>query len=81
MYPTVVTVLVETQRSTTDIRVISPSNASTLAGPVGSGAHPTSVGRLTFEAESQRSCVFQSQDRQECGLEAILEVEESTASG
>jgi len=89
MYPTVVTVLVETQRSMTDVCEISPSNAGRLAAPAGSEARPATFGHLSFaagpvhsttdnEAESQRSRVLQSQGGQEHGLEeVILEVKES----
>jgi len=89
MYPTVVILLVETQRSMTDICEISPSNRSKLAGPAASEAWPAPVGHLFFavgqvhsrtdnEAESQRSHALQSQDGQERGLEeVILEVKES----
>ena len=84
MYPTVVMVLVETQRSMADICEISPSNASRLAGPVASEARPATLGHLSFavgpvhsatdnEAESQRSRALQSQGGQEHG-EVILEV-------
>jgi len=62
MYPTVVILLVETQRSMTDICEISPSNASKLAAS--SEARPATSGHLSFavgpvdittddEAESQ----------------------------
>jgi len=90
MYPTVVIVLVETQRSMADICEISPSNASKVAAaPVGSEARPATPGHLSFagepvhsttdnEAESQRSRALQSQGGQEHGLEeVILEVKES----
>ena len=36
MYPTVVMVLVQTQRSMVDVCEISPSNASKIIGPVAS---------------------------------------------
>ena len=88
MYPTVVIVLVETQRSMADICEIGPPNASQLAGPVASEARPATLGHLSFavgpvhttddEAESQRSCVLQSQGGQEHGLQdVILEVKEN----
>ena len=91
MYPTVVILLLETQRSMTDICEISPSIATKLAarGPVTSKARPVTLGHLSFavepvhastadnEAESQRSRTLRSQDGQEKGLEeAILEVKE-----
>ena len=87
MYPTVVILLVETQRSMTDICEIGPSNPSKLAGPVGSEARHATFGHLSFavrtvhlsmmdnEAESQHSRALQSQDGQEDDLEEdILEV-------
>ena len=89
MYPTVVILLVETQRSMTDICEISPSNASKLAAPVASEARPATLGHFSFvvgpvhpttsgEAESQLSRGLQSQGGQEHGLEEItLEVKES----
>jgi len=88
MYPTVVIVLVETQRSMTDICEITPSTASRLAGPVASEARPATLGHLSVavgpvygttdnETESQRSRVLRSQGGHEHGLEVILEVEKS----
>ena len=86
MYPTVVIVLVETQRSMTDVCEISPSNASKFAGPVASEARSATLGHISFavgpvhsatddEAEPQR---LQSQGGQERGLEEIiLEAKES----
>ena len=82
MYPTVVMLLVETQRSTTDIE-IGPSNPSRLAGLVAHEAHPATSGSLPFavrlvrrttdrEAESQLSHTFQSQGGQERDLEAVI---------
>ena len=83
MYPTVIILLVETQRSMTDICEISPSNASKLAGPVASEARPATLGHLSFaigpvdsstdnEAESQRSRALQSQGVQEYDLEGAI---------
>jgi len=83
MYPTVVIVLVETQRSMTDICEIDPSNASKSAGPVASEVRPASLGPLSFavgpvysttdnEAESQSSRTLQSQSRQKCGPEEVI---------
>ena len=89
MYPTVVILLVETQRSMTDICEISSSNASELAAPVASEARPTTLGHLSFvvgpvystmdnAAESQRSRALQSQGGQGYDLEgAVLGVNES----
>ena len=91
MYPTVVMLLIETQRSMTDIceiSKISPTNASKLAPPVPSEARLANLGHLSSavgpvrsttddEAESQRSRALQSQGGQEHGLEVILEVKES----
>ena len=72
MYPTVVIVLVETQRSMVDVCEIHTSNASTLAGPVASESRPTTLGHLSFavrpghsttdsEAESQLSNALHNQ--------------------
>jgi len=83
MYPTVVILLVETQRSITEICEIGPLNASTLAGPVASEPRPATLGQLSFavwpvhsmtdkEAESQRSRTLQSQGGQEYGLVEII---------
>ena len=89
MYPTVVMILVETQRSMPDVCEISPSNASRFAGRAASDARPATFGHLSFavepvhstmdnEVESQRSRALQSQGGQERGLEElILEVKES----
>jgi len=92
MYPTVVIVLVETQRSMMDVCEINPSDAGKLVAPVGSDtseARPATSGHLSFavgsvhsttdnETESQRSRALQSQGGQEHGLEeVILEVTES----
>ena len=66
MYPTVVIILVETQRSVMDFCEIGPSNASTLADPVASKARPATLGHPSIavglirtttenEAESQRT--------------------------
>ena len=91
MYPTVVIVLVETQRSMMDVCGIGTSNASKLAGPMLSELRPATLGHLSFalrpvhsttddEAESQRSHALQSQGEQEHDLdEVILEVKERQA--
>ena len=92
MYPTVVMVLVQTQRSMVDVCDIIPSNASKLMGPVAPEARPATLGRLPYlvrpvhtttmddEAESQRSRALQSHGRQERGLdEDILEVERGSS--
>ena len=82
-----VIILVETQRSMTDLCEISPSNASKLAGPMTSEARPATLGHLSFaggqvysttdnETESQRSGAIRSRGGQEYGLEDILEVKE-----
>ena len=66
MYPTVVVLLIETQRSMTDICEINLPNRSKPAGPVAFEARPTTIGHLSFavgpvhsatdnEAESQYS--------------------------
>ena len=83
MYPTVVILLVETQRSMTDICDISTLNTSTLADPVASKAWPATSGHLSFaiglvhntiddEAESQRSRALQSRDGQEHSFEEVI---------
>ena len=90
MYPTVVVVLVETQRSMMDICEIGPSNASQFAGSVASRASGTeNLGRLSFAvgsvrsttdngAESQCPRAVQSQGgREHCFKEVILEVKEN----
>ena len=87
MYPTVVILLVETQRSMMDVCDVSPSNAGKLVGPAASEARPATLGHLSFargpvystdnEAESQRSRALQSQGGQDHGLEVIPEVKES----
>ena len=86
MYPTVVMLLVESQRSITDVCEISSSNTSKLAGPVAREAYPATLGHLSFavgpvnsstddDAVFQRSHALQRQGGQERGLEeAILEV-------
>ena len=91
MYPTVVVLLVETQRSMTDICEISSSNAGGLAGPVVSEARSTTLGQLSFgvgpiysttdnEAESQHSRTLQSHGGQEYDLERVtLEINDSHA--
>ena len=96
MYPTMVIVLVETQRSMMDVCESGTSNASKLAGPMSSEPRPATSGLLSFalgpvhrttdnEAESQRSRTLQSQGGEEHGLdEVILEVKErqvGTSSG
>ena len=79
MYPTIVTILAETQRSMTDMCQISLPNASKLAiaGPAASEAHATTLGHPSFaalnitidnEAESPPSRLVRSQDLQERGL-------------
>jgi hypothetical protein len=89
----VVILLVETQRSMTNVCEISPSNASQLAAPEASEVGPGPLGHLSVavepiygttdnQAESQRSCALQSQGGQEHGLEEIiLEVKESLPIG
>ena len=83
MYPTVVIVLVETQRSMTDIYEISQSNASKLDTPVASETLPATIGHFSFdvtsvhsttdnEAESQRSRALGGAGWQEHGLEGVL---------
>ena len=71
MYPTVVIILVETQRLMTDVYEISPSNSSILEGPAAPEA-PATLRHLPFvvdpinsttenEAEPQHSRALQSQ--------------------
>ena len=92
MYPTVVILLVETQRSMTDVCEISPSNAIKLAGPVAPEARPATSGHPSLavglvysstdnEAETQRPRALGSRGGQEHDLEegVILEVNESHA--
>jgi len=82
MYPTVVMILVKTQRSITDVCESRPSNARIPAGPVASEARPATLGHLSFaagsvhsmtdnEAESQYSCALGSKGGQEHGLEEV----------
>jgi len=80
MYPTIVIVLAETQRSMTDIWEIGLPNASRLAVPgVVSEAHAASV--IDIRAGSLPSRALHSEDVQERGLEkAVLEVKESRVS-
>ena len=93
MYPTVVIVLVETQRSMVNVCEIGTSNASKLARPMASEPRPAALGRLSFvlgpvhgttdseEAESQRSRALQSQGGQEHSMgEVIHEVKEHQVS-
>ena len=89
MYPTVVIVLVEKQRSMTDICEVSSSNASNSACPIASEARAATLGHLSFavgstcstmdsESESRSPRVSQSQDRL---LEkVILEIRSQTGS-
>ena len=74
MYPTVVMVLVERQRSMADICEISPSNASKFSSTVSSGDRAATLGHLSFavgtkdnQLESQRSRALYTQE-QEYGL-------------
>ena len=78
MYPTVVVVLVESQRSMADICGISSSTASKVAGPMASSDRAATLGHLSFavgtkdtEVESQRSPALVSQDQREYGLEKV----------
>ena len=88
MYPTIVIVLVETQRSVTDICEIGPSNASRLAGLVASDheARAATLGHPSFaagpansamdhEAGSLPSRALQSRDVKKCGLEKVSKLE------
>ena len=92
MYPTVVVLLVESQRSMTDVCEISPSNASQFAGRLGSEARHATLGHLSFavgpveslmdsEPESQRFLLSQSrggQGRDQEDQEDILESQVGT---
>ena len=92
MYPTIVILLIENQRSMVDVCEISPSNASKFGDQVASESRPATLGHLSFaarpvhsimdsEAESQRSPGLQSQDGEKQGLEEdILEVKENQVS-
>ena len=92
MYPTVIVLLVESQRSVMDNIAINPSVASKLAGPVPSETCSEILGHFSFvtwpidntmenKPESQHSRASESQDGQECGLgdpiEPEIEVKES----
>ena len=79
MYPTVVIVLVETQRSMADICEIGPSIATKLPA---SEARSATLGRVSFaaekirtttdsKAESQRTRASESQGEQERDLEEL----------
>ena len=79
MYPTMVIVLVETQRSMVDVCESGTSNASKLAHSMPSEPRPATLGCLSFvlgpvhsttddEAESQRSRALQSQGGQGSSL-------------
>ena len=81
MYPTVVILLVETQRSMADICEISSSSAGRLAGPVVSEAHPATLGHLSFavmnsttdnDTKSLSSRASHSGDVQERDLEKVI---------
>ena len=79
MYPTVVIVLVETQRSMVDVWKIIPSNTSELTGLAAPEAHSTTLGHISFapgplgnEAESQRSRTLKSHGGGEHGLEEVI---------
>ena len=88
MYPTIVVVLVETQRSMVDICEIGLSNAGKIAGAVTADheAYAATLGPISFavgpidsvmdkEPESPPSRALQRRDVQERGLENdILEV-------
>ena len=90
MYPTVVIVLVETQRSVTDIRETSTPNASGPAGPMATNAPAATAGHLSFgvlnittdndASESPPSDVPQSQDVEERGLLKVIPLKESRVS-
>ena len=92
MYPTVVIILVQTQRSATDICEISPSSASRLAGPVTSTARLTTLGYLSFavgtvhsstdnETQPQHSRALQSQGGQAYDLDGVILEENKSHAG
>ena len=85
MYPTIVVILVETQRSMTDIYEIGIPNTSRLAGRLESDhearsttlGHPSLAvgpinGVMDNEAESRLSRTLQSQDMQERDFEKVI---------
>ena len=71
MYPSIVVILVETQRSITDICEISSSDPSRLARPVASGARAA----MDSEAKSPPSRMLQNRDAQERDLEKAIQLE------
>ena len=85
MYPTIVVVMVETQRSMVDICEIGQSTANKVPGVVASDpeAHAIALGHLSHagagpinivmenEGESRSSRALQRQDVQEHGLEKV----------
>ena len=86
IYPTLVIVLVETQRSMSDICEISPSNASKIPGLMASDTRAATLGHLSFaagtvhsttdnELESQRSWIPDGQ-LEEHGFKVVLELKE-----
>ena len=83
MYPSVVIVLVETQRSMVNVCEIGTSDARKLTGPMASEPRPAALGRLSFvlgpvhgttddEAESQRLRALQSQGGQGHSLGEVI---------
>ena len=66
MYPTIVVVLVETQRSMVDICEIVPSNASKIAPAVASDheAHPATLTRPTFAVEPINSAMSDQAEKE-----------------
>ena len=81
MYPTVVIVLVETQRSMTDICEINVPNAGRLANPMASESRAATLGHLSFavmnsttdnDTKSLSSRASQSKDVQERDLEKVI---------
>ena len=82
MYPTVVIVLVETQRSMADVCGISPSNACKAAGLVASEPRPATLEHVSFVLGTVRSRIddeakSQCSHASKCDLEEdILEVKE-----
>jgi len=88
MYPTVVIILVKTQRSITDVCESRPSNARIPAGPVASEARPATLGHLSFaagpvhsvtdnEGEAQYSGALWVHGGWEHGLEEVILEKES----
>ena len=84
MYPTLVVLLVQLQRSMTDVWEISSPNAGRPGGPVASEIRHATLGHLSFAVglvysgtDNEEHHALQSQSGQEHGLEVILEAKDS----